>query len=88
MENYYESIEIIWNTKRKIYHVVPGEKCWLVKEQKNKNHSGKFRLKTEAIARAKELAKRARLGQVIIHKKDGKIQTEYTYGDDPKGTRG
>lgn len=28
------------------------------------------------------------LGQVIIHKQDGTIQTEYTYGDDPSPPAG
>ena len=45
--------------------------------------SGSHDTKAEAIARAKELAKKQALGQVIIHKQDGTIQTEHTYGKDP-----
>lgn len=74
---------------RKVYHVVPGPKGgWLVKEEKNKNPSARADRKPEAVARAKELAKKAKLGQVIVHKKNGQIQTEYTYGKDPRSTKG
>jgi hypothetical protein len=74
---------------RKVYHVVPApEKGWLVKEEKNKNPSARADRKTDAVKRAKELAKKAKLGQVIVHKKNGQIQTEYTYGDDPRSTKG
>lgn len=41
-----------------------------------------------AIARAKELARKAGLGQVVVHGEDGKIQTEYTYGRDPNPPKG
>lgn len=74
---------------RKVYHVVPApEKGWLVKEEKNKNPSARADRKADAVKRAKELAKKAKLGQVIVHKKNGQIQTEYTYGDDPRSTKG
>ncbi len=39
--------------------------------------------RAQTIAHAKELAKKQALGQVIIHKQDGTIQTEHTYGKDP-----
>ena len=74
-------------TVRKVYHVVPADKGWLVKLAKNKTGT-KFKTKTEAVAAAKKLGKEAKLGQVIVHKKDGKIQTEYTYGLDPKESKG
>ncbi len=74
---------------RKVYHVVPNPNGgWLVKEEKNKNPSARADRKPEAVARAKELAKKAKLGQVIIHKRNGQIQTEYTYGEDPRRTKG
>jgi hypothetical protein len=40
------------------------------------------------VQKARELAKKQPLGQVVVHKEDGTIQTEYTYGDDPARTRG
>jgi hypothetical protein len=42
----------------------------------------------EAIAGAKALAKRSGLGQVRVHGGDGDIEAEYTYGEDPRRTRG
>ena len=44
--------------------------------------------KAEAVDRARELAKSQPLGQVIIHKSDGKIQAEHTYGKDPHPPKG
>jgi hypothetical protein len=90
-EKYYEEItmEVPKKSIRKVYHVVPDPKGgWAVKEEKNKNPSVKTEKKVEAIIKAKELAKKAKLGQVIVHKKDGEIQTEYTYGEDPVKTKG
>ena len=83
---YYAAYEIVRG--RQVYHVVPAEEGWEVKKEGNKRPSAKTRLKKEAIDRAKELAKKAKLGQVIIHKRDGTIQTEYTYGQDPRRTKG
>lgn len=82
---YYAEYKVV---KRQVYHVVPAENGWEVKKEGNKRPSAKARLKVDAIKRAKKLAKNAKLGQVIIHKRNGKIQTEYTYGDDPRKTKG
>jgi hypothetical protein len=74
---------------RKVYHVTPGAGGgWDVKAEDNKRPSGNFKTKTDAVARGKELAKKASLGQIKIHKQNGKIQTEHTYGDDPKKYKG
>lgn len=70
--------------KRVTYHVVSDDDVWKVKRQGSDRSSGNFERKKEAIDRAKELAKNQDLGQVKIHKQDGKIQTEYTYGEDPR----
>jgi len=45
--------------------------------------SGSHETKAGTVARAKELAKKQALGQVIIYKQDGTIQTDRTYGRDP-----
>jgi hypothetical protein len=47
-----------------------------------------FESKKDAIARGKELAKHAGLGQVRVHGRDGDIEAEYTYGKDPRKSRG
>lgn len=70
--------------KRKKYHVTPtGNGNWKVKKQGGSIASGIFENKAEAIERGRELAKGSGLGQLVIHKRDGKFQTEYTYGEDP-----
>jgi uncharacterized protein YdaT len=70
--------------KRKTYHVIPkADGGWNVKGENASRASSSHATKAEAISRAKELAKNQDLGQVVIHKKDGTIQTEHTYGKDP-----
>lgn len=53
---------------------------------------GLFRWKWQAILFARQNAKSVhRAGgraQVVIHGKDGRIKTEWTYGDDPERSRG
>jgi len=74
--------------KRKIYHVVPDPKGWAVKQEGSKRASKRFPTKDEAIKYGKNLAKKARLGQLKIHKKNGAFQTEYTYKNDPFPPKG
>jgi hypothetical protein len=44
--------------------------------------------RAEAVSGAKEIVKRQTPSQVIVHKSDGKVQTEYTYGGDPRRSKG
>ena len=76
--------------KRTVVHVVPNKKRggWDVKKEGSKRPSVHADLKTDAVARGKELAKKAPTGQIKIHKQDGKIQTEHTYGKDPHPPKG
>lgn len=75
--------------KRDVYHVTPNPKGgWDVQKQGGKRPSAHAERKTDAVTRGKELAKKAPLGQIKIHKQDGKIQTEHTYGDDPYPPKG
>ena len=72
--------------KRKVIHVT-------FKQREGKWHlrgaeSAVFATKAEAVDAAKREAKAATLGQVVVHKKVGGIQTEYTYGRDPRRTKG
>ncbi|HET9212763.1 MAG TPA: DUF2188 domain-containing protein [Thermoanaerobaculia bacterium] len=69
---------------RVVYHVVPnssGEK-WVV-SQENAEFRREFETKDEAVQFAKERARKEELGQVKVHKKDGNMEYESTYGDDP-----
>lgn len=69
---------------RQVYHVVPSEKGkWRVEVEGNDTLGRSFKGKFDALVWAKKSAKASGLGQVIVHKKDGQIQAEYTYGSDP-----
>jgi len=76
-------------SKRKRIWVSPdGKGGWKVKLQGAKKPIANFKNKVDAIQRAKSIARNAPLGQVIIQRKDGVIQTEYTYGEDPHPPKG
>ena len=61
---------------------------WQTKAEGASRASQVAKTNAEAIDRARELARSTPLGQVIIHKSDGKIQTEHTYGRDPYPPKG
>lgn len=71
--------------KRKVIHVVfkKSEGQWLLR-----GGDGSFSTKTKAVAAGKKQARAGGLGQLIIHTKAGGIQTEHTYGADPRRTKG
>ncbi len=76
--------------KRVVYHVTWDKKLkiWLIKKEGRKTPVSKHTTKREAVAEGRKLAKKEKLGQLIIHKQDGKIETEYTYGKDPVKYKG
>jgi hypothetical protein len=66
------------------YHVTPAPGGdWKVKREGTQRADSVHQDKSDAVARARELGKANNPGQVIIHGRDGKIQTEHTYGGDP-----
>ena len=71
--------------KRKVIHVVfkKNDGRWELR-----GGDGTFTTKTKAVAAGKKQVKGGGLGQLIIHKKTGGIQTEHTYGSDPRSKRG
>jgi hypothetical protein len=71
--------------ERVVYHVVPNSSAekWLV-TQENASFRREFDTKAEAEEEAKRLARSAALGQVKVHKKDGNMEYESTYGEDPR----
>lgn len=74
---------------RKVYHVTPaGDGDWKVKREGASRADSVHEGKADAVDRAKDLAKEASLGQIIIHGQDGKIKTEHTYGKDPYPPKG
>lgn len=75
--------------KREVIHVTPdGRGGWNAKKPGATRASKNFDRKQDAVDYGRAKAKQATLGQLVIHKKDGKIQTEYTYGNDPFPPKG
>jgi hypothetical protein len=76
---------------RTTYHVTPYANGWTLSRSggdEDKGELGAWDHKDMAIARAKELAKETGKGQVVVHGQDGKIQEEFTYGEDPSNIPG
>ncbi len=70
--------------KRKVYHVTQRDDGkWQVKLEGASRPSDVQDTKVEAVSRGRGRARNAPLGQLKIHKQDGRIQTEHTYGEDP-----
>ena len=68
-------------SERKAYHVTPHpEGGWKVEAEGATRASNTHQTKEEAVDNAKELAKGQEPGQVIIHRRDGTIEAEHTYG--------
>ena len=67
---------------RKEYHVVPGNGGWRVVKDNASKASSCTSLKTDAIVIAKQLSKKTG-SELVIHGKDGKIQSANSYGKDP-----
>ena len=70
--------------RKRVWVSPDGEGGWNVKSEGAERAAANFEDKADAVERAKEIAKASPLGQVIIQKGDGQIQTEYTYGQDPR----
>ncbi len=76
-------------SSREKYHVTQRDDGkWQVKHEGGERASGLHDTKDKAVDQARGLAQNGPLGQVIIHGRDGKIQEERTYGNDPFPPRG
>lgn len=75
---------------RVVVRVVPDSAAgvWHVKVQGNAQPASSHRTKEQAIVAGRTLAKQAPLGQLVIYKANGQIETEYTYGNDPANSHG
>lgn len=73
--------------ERMVYHVTPDASAerWVV-SQENAGFRREFDRKEEAVEFAKTRAREAELGQVKVHNKDGNMEYESTYGEDPRRT--
>ncbi len=71
--------------KSLVYHVLPFDELWAVKLAGDSLNEYAD-TKDVAVSRAKELARRANLAQVVVHGRDGKIEEEFYYGEErPSG---
>ena len=79
-------------TKRIVYRVMPDKKRGDWQVTRNGKRHGRAPLKNAAVAfgRVSALAdwKAGRPSQLVICGQDGKVQTEHTYGNDPKRHKG
>lgn len=66
---------------RKVYRVVPAGSDWQV------THNGRVlsthHTKPPAVSAGQAVAKANQPSQLVVHRADGTIEYEYTYGDDP-----
>jgi hypothetical protein len=76
--------------KRAVFHVTQNQQTdkWQVKEEGHRSPESTHRTQAAAIDAAKRMAKAEDLGQVKIHGENGRIRTEYTYGQDPYPPKG
>lgn len=63
-------------------HVVPHKDGWAAKREGNDRVSKIFENKSAAVNYGRKTAKQNKT-ELIIHKKDGKIQDSDSYGNDP-----
>jgi hypothetical protein len=74
--------------RKKVWVSPDGKGGWDTKTEGAQRAAGNYANKAEAVEKAKEVAKNAPFGQVKVQGRGGKIQTEYTYGKDPRRTPG
>ncbi|SCL35452.1 hypothetical protein GA0070616_5231 [Micromonospora nigra] len=67
--------------KRNEYHVVPNGGGWKVEQ--GSNVVGTYDTKQRAVDAGREAAHAHEPSQLVVHTADGRIETEYTYQNDP-----
>ncbi len=71
------------------YHVTKRpDGPWQTKAEGASRASIVAQTKAEVVDRTRDLANAKPLAQVLIHKADGRFQTEHTYGKDPYPPKG
>jgi hypothetical protein len=75
---------------RTVYHVVPNadQSRWVVSREKDDTFREEYDTKAEAEAAAKQRARGEEPSQVKVHKLNGNMDYESTYGDDPASSPG
>ena len=75
---------------RKVYHSTPSGTGWKVTQSGKtvSNHKTQAAAEAAAIAAGRAAQNDGGKGQAVLHKADGTIREERTYGADPKRTPG
>ena len=55
-------------------HVIPQKDRWVVKREGAYKHYGTFSTKSDAIVRARSLAKKVSVNDILVHRKDATIE--------------
>ena len=63
-----------------VYHVVPQEAGWAVTKEGTDRAINVLNTKAEALERGRDLAKNQEPSRLVVHRKDGTIQEQFTYG--------
>ncbi|MFQ5570988.1 MAG: phasin family protein [Rhodothermales bacterium] len=66
-------------TKKAVYHVVPRDEGWAIKEEGNTTPVAVYGTKGEATKQARSLAKTKAPSRLVLHRKDGSIQDSTSY---------
>lgn len=76
--------------KRIVFHSTRRHGGWKVSRDGEtvSVHGTQIEAETAAIKRARELWRQGILAQVKLHKKNGRIREERTYGNDPRRSKG
>jgi hemerythrin superfamily protein len=74
--------------RRTTYHVTPDPQGgWRAAKEGASRALIRGDNKSEVVSRARQAA-RGQKGQLLVHGRDGRIQEERTYGEDPRGSKG
>lgn len=75
---------------RKVYHSSPSDNGWKVTSggRTISNHRTQNAAEDVATAAGRRAESNGGLGQAVLHKSNGRIREERTYGSDPRKTRG
>jgi len=75
--------------KRQVFHSVPTGNGWAVKQSGEVVSKHRTQATSEAAIKAGHRAQDGGgLGQAVLHKSDGRIREERTYGSDPRNIKG
>ncbi len=75
---------------RTVYHVVPNASAerWVVTIENDADFREEYDTKQEAVEAAKGRARCEEPAQVKVHRQDGNMEYESTYGEDPRRSPG